>query len=453
MELANFLIFGVGVVGVGILVLGAVLVEMKKNVRGSAVLMIGAGLGMGVLAFSAKLVLIVAYLSFGDSYLAYYLDDKKEAEEFREKVYSDYNRDKDAVRVGYEWRPLPQTAPVPRDNPMTPAKVALGKMLFNDVRLSVDDTVSCASCHDIHYKGGADGLPVSVGVYKQNGNRNAPTVINAAFQSVLFWDGRAPSLEEQAKGPLINPVEMGMKDHSSVEEKVNGIPEYRRAFAKVFGNSESVNIENIAKAIAAYERTLITPNAPYDRFLRGDVSAMTPQQIRGMGLFAEFGCINCHRGPNFSDASMVGGSSPFRMFPSVSDTDYETNYKLIDDKGLATDSAHSKKNDRGIWRIPSLRNVTKTAPYFHNGSVDELSEAVRIMARVQLDKPSSNDGSDDWRVNWLPDKNQIDTRTNAVISDTEVEDIVAFLHALEDDPDSPALRTTMKLAEHSFGEK
>ncbi len=435
MELANIFIFGLGIVGIGILVLGAVLIEVKKNMRGSAAMMIGVGLGMGIFAFSAKLALIVAYLSFGDTYLAYFLDDKKEAEEFQPVVYKhDAEPKNKTVTVGYQWEPLPKSAPVPKDNPMSLEKVALGRMLFNDVRLSADNSVSCASCHDINTKGGADGLPVSVGIFNQNGSRNAPTVINAAFQSVLFWDGRAKSLEEQAKGPITNPIEMGMESHRAVEQKLRNIPNYQSKFKAVFGGEDAVSIDNIAKAIAAYERTLITPNAPYDRFLRGDTTAMTTQQVRGMGLFAEFGCINCHRGPNFSDASLIGGSSPYRMFPSVSDTEYEVNYKLIEDKGFASTSLTGDAHDRGIWRIPSLRNVTRTAPYFHNGSVTDLKEAVRIMARVQLDKPSSNAAQDDWRVNWVAGKNQTKARSNAVISDAEVDDIVAFLRALEDEP-------------------
>lgn len=427
MGVADILIFGVGIVGVGVLVAGAVMLELRAKAPGAGVLM-GVGLGLGILAFSAKLLLIVAFGLLGDRYLAAFLPRDLQPEPYSHATAS--VGDVSAASASYLWQALPRVPPQPRDNPTTPAKVELGRRLFHDPRLSANDQVACASCHDIGSGAGADGRPASVGIDGQVGTRNAPTVLNAAYQAVLFWDGRAASLEAQAVGPLMNPVEMGMADARAVVRKVASISAYREAFRHVFGGERPVTLTNIAKAIAAYERTLVTPSAPYDRFVRGDRNAMSEQQVRGMALFAEFGCVACHRGPNFSDAALVGGSAPFRAFPAVPGSAYETRYHLVDDTGLADGDGA----ERGVWRVPSLRNVSRTAPYFHNGSVETLEEAVRVMARVQLDKPASNRQEDDWQVRWSPERHTTGAAANAVISDAEVKDIVAFLHALEADP-------------------
>ena len=422
---ADILLFGTAMVGIALLILGAATFELSRNYRSGGTLM-GIGLGLGILAFSAKLLLIVAFLAFGDDYFARFPPQVPRSNE--SVAWQPGPGTAAPLPQAYVWEALPPAPPEPRTNPSTPEKVALGKALFHDPRLSVNDQMSCASCHDIHRYGGGDGQQVASGFAGQQGTRNTPTVVNAAYQSVLFWDGRARSLEEQAKGPLVNPIEMGMPDHRTVANKVAAIPEYREAFALVFGGPAPVTIDHIAMAIAAYERTLITPNTPYDRFVRGDSSAMTEQQVRGMALFAEFGCVMCHRGPNFSDASLVGGATPFRAFPSLPATEYEARYHLTRDRGLAASSGHG-----GIWRIPSLRNVTRTAPYFHNGSVTTLPEAVRIMAQVQLGKPASNGDRADWRTTWSPVTHTTEARANHAISDAEVDDIVAFLRALEDE--------------------
>ncbi len=424
MTAPDLLIFGAGVFGMGVLMLGAVVYELRPQASGAGALM-GVGLGLGVLAFGAKLLLIIAFGLLGDEYLARFLPRDLEPETYRPHR-GQAERTTSPEVAGYAWESLPRAAPAPRDNPTTEARVKLGERLFNDPNLSLNGEVSCASCHDLA-GGGADGQPVSVGIHGQRGTRNAPTVINAAYQAVLFWDGRAASLEAQAKGPLINPLEMGMPNLAAVVERVVAVPEYRQAFAHAFGGEDPITIDNIAKAIAAFERTLITPDTPYDRFVRGDRSAMTGQQIRGMALFAEFGCTACHRGPNFSDASLIGGAAPFRVFPAVTGTEYESRYRLAE--ALPASAEPSQR----VWRIPSLRNVTKTAPYFHNGSVTDLAEAVRIMARVQLAKPYSASPGDDWEVVWDPAARTTTATPNATISDTEVEDIVAFLHALEGD--------------------
>ncbi|MDD5037369.1 MAG: cytochrome-c peroxidase, partial [Methylococcaceae bacterium] len=197
-----------------------------------------------------------------------------------------------SMAMGAEWQALPSKAPEPADNPSTPAKVELGKMLYHDPRISSSGTVACASCHNV-MAGGEDNRAGSVGVKAQVGGRSAPTVWNAAFSSVQFWDGRAPSLEAQAKGPVTNPIEMGMKNWDDVVARLKQIPGYPKAFADAFGNADSLTADNAAKAIAAYERTLITPNSAYDKFVGGDKSALTEQQQRGMNTFAEIGCNSC----------------------------------------------------------------------------------------------------------------------------------------------------------------
>lgn len=423
MQFLDVIFFGAVAVAVGLLLLGAIIAELRLK-AGRPGLFIGIGLGTGIMAFVAKLGLIIAYAIGGDAYLHAFLPANLKPE-----PYAAPQRKNDPFIPGnYRWEPLPLTPPTPKDNPQTPSKIALGKRLFHDPRLSADGSVACASCHDLKGKAGADGRAVSVGIGGQTGTRNAPTVLNAAYQGRLFWDGRAASLEDQAIRPLLNPEEMGMPGPEAVVERVSGIPEYRMLFAEAFGQEQTITIETIAQSIAAYERTLVTPNTAYDRFVRGESGAMSRQQVRGMGLFTRFGCIRCHGGPNFSDASLFGSGASYRVFPAVAGTEYEKRYRLTEDKGAAAGQAGARS---GIWRIPSLRNVTLTAPYFHNGSVETLEEAVRIMARVQLDTDFSNDRRADWSISWNGEQKQVRAEPNAVISDVEILDIVAFLRALE----------------------
>ena len=302
--------------------------------------------------------------------------------------------------VAQEWAALPRVAPAPADNPTTPAKVELGKMLFFDPRFSADGTVSCFSCHNV-MEGGDDHRPTSIGIHAQKGGRNSPTVWNAAFMSVQFWDGRAATLEDQAKGPLVNPIEMGMKDLTATIDRIRKIPGYKASFSKAFGAGDVVTLDNAAKAIAAYERTLITPNSPYDRFVLGDKKALTAQQQRGMQAFASTGCVACHSGAMFSGPAMPVGTGFFQKFPIDSATAYSAKYHLLADKGLAV--ASGRADDAALWRVPTLRNLTYTAPYLHNGSVKSLEEMVRLMGRTQL---------------------------NVVVPDAAVADIVAFLGSL-----------------------
>ncbi len=298
-----------------------------------------------------------------------------------------------------EWQALPDTAPAPADNPTTDAKVELGKMLFMDPRFSSTGTIACNSCHNV-MEGGDDSRSVSMGVHGKTGGRNAPTVWNSAFHSVQFWDGRAPLLEDQAKGPVANPVEMGMADVETAMDRVRKIPGYKAYFDKAFGEN-SMTVENAAKAVAAFERTLITPNSAYDKYVKGDKQAMTAQQVRGMEKFASTGCTSCHSGAAFNGPQMKLGDGFFTKFPTFTDNSYVKKYKLADDKGRQEATGNSA--DANMFRTQTLRNVTDTAPYFHNGSVNDLAEAVRVMAKTQL---------------------------NRDLPDADVEDIVAFLGAL-----------------------
>jgi cytochrome c peroxidase len=298
------------------------------------------------------------------------------------------------------WQPLPDTAPAPADNPTTAAKVELGKMLYFDPRLSSTGTVSCFSCHNV-MEGGDDHMTTSAGVHGQKGGRNAPTVWNAAFNSAQFWDGRAPSLEEQAKGPPVNPIEMGMPNLDAVIGRVREIPGYKPYFEKAFGPGDVVTMDNAAKAIAAYERTLITPGSAYDRYVKGDKAALSDQQVQGMETFASVGCAGCHQGPAFNGPALPVGTAFFMKFPTYTDNDYVAQYKLSEDPGRA--SVTKEAADEGMWRVPTLRNLMVTAPYMHTGTVKSLPEAVRVMASTQLDR---------------------------ALSDIEVGNIVAFLETL-----------------------
>lgn len=300
-----------------------------------------------------------------------------------------------------EWPPLPTTAPAPEDNPTTMDRVELGKKLYFDPRLSLTGTVSCNSCHNV-MEGGDDGRPSSMGILGRIGPRNAPTVWNSAFQTSQFWDGRSPSLEDQAKGPLLAGPEMGMPSHDFVIERIRLIPEYVLEFRAVFGPGDALNIDNAAKAIAAFERTLITPNSPYDRAVTGDENAMTAQQIRGLLLFDRIGCTECHSGPVFNGWTSGDIMPTFQEFPRFKSNPFVAKYELTADAGRF--DVTNNEDDRRRFKVPTLRNVTLTAPYLHNGAVESLDEAVRVMGATQLETD---------------------------LNDEEVADIVAFLSALE----------------------
>lgn len=325
------------------------------------------------------------------------------------------------------WQALPTEAPAPADDPTTPEKVALGRALFFEPALSRDGTLTCASCHDLERAAGADGRPTAQGIDGQIGARNTPSVYDAAFQARLFWDGRARSLEEQALGPIANPIEMGA-DLAVVVARLKTRADMVAAFAAAFGPAAPIDATRVARALAAFERTLITADAPFDRFVRGDATALSAQQIRGMALFESVGCIVCHAGPGFSRASLLApekGSSALRLFPALP-SDYAARYRLTDDLGAA------KSGRAGLWRVPSLRNVALTGPWFHNGAVDDLAEAVRVMATVQAGRVVT-EGRVETRVEWSAETRRLTRWTPLPISEAEVADLVAFLEALSSD--------------------
>lgn len=249
-----------------------------------------------------------------------------------------------------------------------PHEVALGRDLFFDRRLSADGTVSCASCHRLDTAGGADGLPVSVGIGGQAGTRNAPTVFNAALNFRQFWDGRADSLEDQIDGPINSPVELGTS-WPDVIARLSRDDNLRARIESLY--QRPIDAEAIKTAIAAFERTLITVDAPFDRWLRGERDALSDSAQQGWQLFRGLGCIACHQGANL-------GGNLFERFGLVVPRDAQASQ----DPGrfAHTGDAH----DLGEFKVPGLRNVARTAPYFHDGSVATLDEAVRLMAWHQL---------------------------------------------------------------------
>lgn len=289
------------------------------------------------------------------------------------------------------FQPIPDKAPDPVDNPVTPEKIALGKMLYFDGRLSSSGVISCNSCHNLGM-GGIDGVSTSIGHGFQKGPRNAPTVYNAVFNVAQFWDGRAEDLKAQAKGPVQAGVEMN-NTPVAVEALLKSMPGYVSAFASAFPSENApVHFDNMAKAIEAFETTLITPGAPFDAFLKGDARALTSDQQAGLKLFMDKGCASCHNGVN------LGGQSyfPFGVVHQPSDT-----VRPAGDRGRY---AVTKSNtDDYVFRAAPLRNVAATAPYFHSGNVWKLQDAVTIMGDAQL---------------------------GATLAPDEAEKIHLFLHAL-----------------------
>lgn len=388
--------------------------------------LLASGLGVGVLAVSIKVMIIAALGQIDD------LGPTPAGIIVRQGVENQVSRivieapiravDTHTSSFG-TWRPLPHMPKAPKANPTTPEKVTLGQALFFDPNLSVDRTISCASCH-VLADGGDDNAPVSTGVKGGRGDRNAPTVLNAAFLSRLFWNGRAASLEAQASGPLVNPLEMAMPSLHAVESRVAETAAYRAKFDAAFGKGSAMSIQNITRAIAAYERTLITPNTPYDLFVRGEDTALTPAALRGMALFDEIGCRNCHMDPVFSSAGTVKSMGVYRRFPvHADDNPFLDKYELLVDGAPA------------VWRVPGLRNVAATAPYFHNGSVDSLEEAIRVMAVSQLGRVLSDDPEADLKVLTIAVEGVGQGRDLTLIrdrsvSEQEISDLAAFLRSL-----------------------
>jgi cytochrome c peroxidase len=289
------------------------------------------------------------------------------------------------------FKPLPQNM-ASADYPVIPQRVALGRMLFFDPRISLDGTVSCARCHAPALYG-TDALAKPIGVKDRPNPRNAPTVLNAALQIAAHWRGDRVNVEDQATRALVGPPSFGEPDDAAAVAKIKAIPGYAKLFQNAFaGETDPVTARNWGIAIGAYERTLVTP-APFDAYLRGDPRALTPAARAGLNTFIATGCPACHNGVD------VGGGM-YQKFGLMADYWKETHSQVID-KGRF--DVTKNPADLYVFKVPSLRNVAMTPPYFHDGSVATLSQAVRIMAKVQLGK---------------------------ILSDREVAEIVAFLDSL-----------------------
>lgn len=270
--------------------------------------------------------------------------------------------------------PLPKQITSP-DNPITEAKVSLGRMLYYDTRLSKNHDISCNSCHALD-KYGVDGQAVSTGHRGQKGGRSAPSVYHAAGHIAQFWDGRAKDVEEQAKGPILNPIEMAMPSAEAVIKVLQSIPGYVENFRKAFpDDSDPVTYDNLGKAIGAFERGLVTP-APFDRFLAGEENALTDEEKRGLNTFVDVGCTDCHRG------TYLGG----KMYEELGAIESWPNQKDQGRYEVSKDEA-----DKMVFKVQSLRNIAKTGPYFHDGSVKTLEEAVTMMAWHQLGQELAGD--------------------------------------------------------------
>jgi len=288
------------------------------------------------------------------------------------------------------------SANIPDENAMSDDKIALGKLLYFDKRLSQNATIACASCHN-PYHGFTDPAAVSAGVGGKTGTRNSPTVINRLFSADQFWDGRAKDLEEQAHGPLTNPVEMAMGSQGDVVDRVKGVKGYAPLFAKAFGD-DAIDMPRIAKAIAAYERTVVSGNSPYDRYQAGDKSALSGSAVRGIELFnGKANCVRCHAGFNFSDENYnnlgVGMNRP--------------------NPDLGRYAVTHKDDDRGKFKTPTLRNVAETAPYMHDGSEATLLRVIELYDRGGVGNPNLSK-----EIKPLH------------LSAQEKQDLVAFLEAL-----------------------
>lgn len=276
-------------------------------------------------------------------------------------------------------------------------KVDLGKKLFFDTRLSKDGNISCNSCHNLETFG-VDNLAVSPGDTGELGTRNSPTVFHSSLHSMQFWDGRAKDVEEQAEGPILNPVEHNIPSEAFLENHLRSIPEYQKMFSEVYPDvAEPITFKNIANAIGAFERKL-NPISRFDEFLDGNEEALTQQEKDGLKTFMDKGCITCHIG-------VALGGSFFQKFGLYGDYWELTKSENID-HGLY--DLTGKDSDKFMFKVPGLRNVEKTAPYFHDGSISSLEEAVKIMGKLQNDKE---------------------------LTDQQVNDIVAFMKALTSDID------------------
>ncbi len=323
--------------------------------------------------------------------------------------------------------------PIPADNPQSPEKVALGKKLFMDKRFSADGTIGCSTCH-MEEKAFTDGLPVAKGIKGLKGTRNSPTVVNAAYYKEQFWDGRAASLEEQARGPFVNPVEHGLKDFAPIVETIKKDREYPGMFKKAFGiKAEQVSMDHVVKAIASFERSLVSGNSPFDRYMYGgQKDAMSEAAIRGLQIYrTKARCQDCHRieqtSATFTDNKYHNLGVGFSLIePEI--FDIVKKVKKAKKAGIALDDdiLSSQKiselgrfavtldlEDIGRFKTPTLRNVAVTGPYMHDGSIETLEEVIELYDQGGEDNPMLDSGIRPLRL-----------------TDQEKADLLAFLKAL-----------------------
>jgi len=295
------------------------------------------------------------------------------------------------------FQPLPSMPPIPDDNPLTASKISLGKMLFFDRRLSVNGSLSCNSCHDLS-RAGSDYRVLSPGATGHSNQRSTPTLYNVAYQTVFYWDGRASTLEEAIASHLLDRTIMSIPTTTDVVNVINKVPAYRKLFSEVF--QSSISYDTITAALASFVRSLTTPNSPWDNYLNGNKSAISKQARIGFKTFIETGCASCHFWVNLSGPvpglAFQQGEGFYELFPNYPGTDYERRYLLSDDLGRY--AITKDPTDRRMWRVPVLRNIELTAPYFHNGSVATLEEAIKVMAKVQLGKDMVQPDVDDVAV-------------------------------------------------------
>jgi len=296
---------------------------------------------------------------------------------------------------------------IPRDNPLTEKKIELGKQLFFDTRLSADNTISCASCHDPE-KGWSNAAAVATGIDGQKGGRSVPTIVNSGYSYFQFWDGRAKHVEGQALGPIQNPIEMGLT-LDELEEKLTKIEGYRQQFEEVFG-TQTVKSDDVAKAIGAFERTVLSGNAPYDRYVAGDKEALSEAAQRGMDVFFNAGvCSSCHSGPNFTDGAFhnigVGMDQPEEKW----------------DRGRF--NVTKLGGDTGAFKTPTLREIDKTAPYMHDGSEKTLEDVVEY-----------------YNKGGTPNEYLDEEIFPLKLSDQQKKDLVIFLKEGLSSPDYPAIK-------------
>jgi len=296
------------------------------------------------------------------------------------------------------FKPLPNVVEN-SENPISDEKTALGKLLYFDTRLSKTGNNSCNSCHNLATFG-VDNLATSPGDAGKNGERNSPTTLNAALHFVQFWDGRAKNLEEQAGGPILNPGEMAMPDEKTLLNRLKSVAVYKTKFAAAYPNDKDpITYKNLTHAIAAFERTLCTPGK-FDTYLNGDINALSIEEKEGLKTFMSTGCTACHNG------AALGGNQ-FMKFGLINNYRPLTKSKKED---LGRIAVTKQESDKDVFKVPGLRNIAKTHPYFHDGSVNDLSEAIKIMAKTQLNKD---------------------------LTETEINNIVKFLEALTTDlPDN-----------------